>query len=186
MGGPAVSYRLADDEDRRAIAYQWVDAYRTAHAAGMIAMDDWCDVMSPQVDKVLARPGVETIVCFHEDSPRFCDLYGWICVEKSYEMPKAGTNAELVPGDRPLVHFVYVKKPYRQRGLAKALFTKAGVDPRECFFYSCKTGWAQRLARKIPRARWAPLIVRHPKRDQNPGDNDVCTSGAERETAASA
>jgi hypothetical protein len=62
---------------------------------------------------------------------------------------------------------VYVKEPYRRGGIARGLFAAAGVDPRERFFYTCKTGIGAELARsKASRAEWRPLIARYRRRDE--------------------
>lgn len=169
----ALAYRPADAEDRKYIIDSWVSAYRTSHAAGLICMDDWKDVMSRQVEKVLDRPGVETIVAYKPDEPRGADLYGWICVERSFDVPvqmyHQGKREEtLRRSQQPLVHFVMTKLAYRRLGIARGLFASARISVDGPFLYSCKTSAVQRLADKIPNAKWSPLIVRHPKTKTEP------------------
>lgn len=139
--------REANDEDLHFVRENWLDNYRTAHAAGLIQMTSWRDVMGPQLQAVLDREGVEVLVAAN---PKFkgtrIDLYGWIAHEKGRR--------------RPLVHYIYVKDPYRGQGIARKLFAAAGIDPEQEFLYTCKTGVVTKLKDVIPRARWSPLTAR--------------------------
>jgi hypothetical protein len=125
----------------------WLDSYRTSHAAGMIAMQDWRVVMTRQVQLILARPGVEVHVAYHPgDTDHVADLYGWLCLER---------------GDPPLVVYCYTKQHYRRIfGIQRGLFAAAGIDPNSRFEYAAKTGVVSKLASKIPNARWNPLRIR--------------------------
>jgi GNAT superfamily N-acetyltransferase len=157
-------------DDFRFVVETWLDAYRDAHAAGLIQWDDWHDVMRPQLLKVLARPGVATwVAAWAGEEPGLADLAGWISVERGYFLPakslRGGRHLKnLVGAPEPLVHFVYVKAGYRKGGIARGLFRAAEVDPGASFRYTCKTGIVTELAAKVPLARWAPLIARRPKR----------------------
>lgn len=148
----ALAYRRAGEQDLVFVLDSWLDSYRTAHAAGLIAMEDWRVVMGPQIRKLLQRPGAEVIVAYKpKEASGRADLYGWIAVE--------GGLAE------PHVHYCYVKQPYRRMGIARGLMASAGIEPEGRFRYSCKTGVVSALKPKIPRARWAPLVARFPKND---------------------
>lgn len=134
-------YRKATEADRIFVDYAWLDSYRWAHAAGMIHMDDWRDVMLPQISRVRNRPRAVTIVAEEPDA-----LAGFICAEPS--------------NDPPLVFYVYVKESYRKAGIARGLFKAAGVEPGDRFVYACKTPVISELVRKIPRARFDPYAAR--------------------------
>lgn len=157
----SLSYRRAEERDLPFVVRSWVSSYRTAYAAGLLLMDDYRLIMERQVRRVLERPGVEVWVAYapDEDDPR-ADLYGWIAVERGYEVPVAG---RMQPAEEPLVHYCYVKSNYRREGIARGLFRAAGIDPAEPFAFTCTTGVVADLRHKIPRARWNPLIARHPK-----------------------
>jgi hypothetical protein len=134
-------YRAAVEGDDIFINYGWLDSYRWAHAAGMIHMDDWRDVMLPQIKRVRARPKTITVVAEEPGA-----LAGFICAK---------------PGnDPPLVFYVYVKEQYRKAGIARGLFRLAGVDPFERFVYACKTAVVSELMRKIPQAKFDPYAAR--------------------------
>ena len=149
----ALAYRPAADQDRDFVINSWLYSYRTAHAAGLIAMGDWPAVMVPQLEKILARPGASVIVAHRpgEEDSR-ADIYGWIATETGHE--------------RPLVHYCYVKQPYRRLGIARGLMAASGVG--DDFMYSCKTAIASKVSHRIPRARWSPLVVRFPHPDDKP------------------
>jgi hypothetical protein len=135
------TYRRATDEDRIFIDYGWLDSYRWAHAAGMIHMDDWRDVMLPQIARVHKRPKVITMVAAEPDA-----LVGFMTAEPHNEPP--------------LVFYVYVKEQYRRAGIARGLFRAIGIDPRERFVYACKTAVVTDLVSKAPRSRFDPYAAR--------------------------
>lgn len=186
----SLAYRRAEERDLALVIDSWLESYRFAHAAGLIALDDWRDVMVPQVKRVLARPGVAVHVAYHPgETDQRADLYGWIAVERDYVVPVRGRERidgtkpmwieKLVASDCPLVHFVYVKEAYRRMGIARGLFKAARVDPTLRFLHTCKTAVVTELKRAIPRAVWSPLIARQPLKEiSNATEQDRADSGA--------
>ena len=142
----ALVYGVERPSDRVFVIRSWIDSYRTAHSAGMIAMRDWIDVMAPQVERVLARRGCRVWVAHHGDAEPGADLYGWLAAETAAD---------------PLVHYCYVKQAYRRMGIARGLLRLAEIDPTRRFRYSCKTGVVSKLGAQIPYAVWTPLVVRY-------------------------
>jgi GNAT superfamily N-acetyltransferase len=130
----------------------FIDSFRTSHAAGLIAMEDWRVVMTRQLALLFARTGVEIHVAYHPgDTDHVADLYGWLGVEQ---------------GKPPLVLYAYVKQPYRRMGIATALLAAAGINAADTFEYAAKTGVVTKLTAKLPNARWNPLRARFkPKQD---------------------
>lgn len=150
------AYRAATEDDRVFVRATWSSSYKNAHAAGMIASEDWPDVMHRQIDKLLARPGARAIVAYDRARPTF--LYGHIVGD--------------VTGPVPIVFYVYVKEPYRSTPRAeggarsgprhaRGLFEALGVDPARPFVYACKTAVISLLTSKIPRARFVPAAARY-------------------------
>lgn len=164
----ALAYRHATDADLPLIVNSFLDSYRTSRAAGLICMDDWSRVMGEQFRKVLARPGVDVWVAYHPgETDHTADLYGWLAVERDYLLPanqlRSGRRTrEMVKADVPLLHYVYVKQPYRRLGVAKGLLRAAGIGER--WNYTCRTSVVAELADKIPHARWTHLVARFEKR----------------------
>lgn len=152
----------------------WVDSYRTSHAAGMIAMEDFAAVYEAQVRKVLSRPGVDVWVAYHpgEEAPH--DLYGWLAVDHSAQAPHSVRKRvdgqmrwveEMAPLGCPYVLYCFTKVAYRQMGIARGLFGAAGIDLRDRFATACKTGISTQLEReKGLHSTWMPLLVRYPKK----------------------
>lgn len=136
----------------RFVIESFLSSYRTAHTAGLIQMEDWHSVMEPQVTKLLEREGVTTHVAYHPgETDHIADLYGWLAAESGH--------------DRPMVHYVYVKHHYRNKGIATGLFAAAKIDPKETFYICTKTAASARLGHKTPCAKWDPLRARFPKKN---------------------
>jgi hypothetical protein len=117
----------------------------------MIAVEDWFAVMIPQVEKLLRRPGVRTIVVYETEVGPLADIYGFITAD----------------ADRPtpVVFYVFVKESYRGAGHVRALFREIGIDPGRRFFYACKTEVLTQVKRKIPFAKFNPDLSRYSKSD---------------------
>ncbi len=158
----AIGYRTAELEDQRFIVDSWVGSYRDAFTAGIIQVEDWYAVMIPTVEKILAKPEVRTAVAYVSGvTDRVADLVGFIVADPS-DTP-------------PLVYYVFTKEHYRRAGkgrlwggpgIARSLFAAAGIDPARPFNYVCSTPMCRTLERKIPLARWQPLLGRFPKSER--------------------
>lgn len=156
----SLAYRPAEGRDLPLILDAWLSSFRTSNSAGIIAMKRWKPVMTPELLDILARRGVEAWVAYHPEADMGSDLYGFLIAEKDVsEMTPRG----LVKTDQPLVHYVYVRLPYRRNGVARGLFRAAGVDPSKPFLYTFKTPTVANLSKKIPCASWRPLIARFSK-----------------------
>jgi hypothetical protein len=142
-----ISHRPATPDDRRFVVSAWSSSYKTAHTAGMIHTDDWATVMHAQIERLIARPDVRTIVAFERKDPTF--VYGFICGDPT--------------GSVPIVFYVYTKEPYRRSGHARGLFGAIGISPLGRFLYACKTAIVPTLTGKIPSARFDPSVARYPK-----------------------
>jgi GNAT superfamily N-acetyltransferase len=142
-----IAYRRAEASDMAFVVDSWIDSYKSAHAAGMIAMGDFRTVYQRQIALALARPGTQLWVAYHPgDTDHTADIYGWAAVEHS--------------DGCPYVQYCYVKSAYRRMGIAKSLLAKAGITPDRHWEYSCKTGIVTKLAKAMPNARWNPLRIR--------------------------
>lgn len=177
----SISYRKAEESDRRLIENSWLESFRSSHVAGLIAMDDWHEVMLPQIRKVLDREGVEVLVAHNpDDDSETSNIYGWAAVERGYEISfrgrRGGRWVDVFDKTKdPLVHYVFVKQPFRKLGIAKSLLAKLGVTKEDFCNYTCKTAVLSKIA--IPNAYWKPLIARHTK-NKNPRRDDVKTDTA--------
>jgi hypothetical protein len=155
-----IAFRPMEPQDRAFVIGSWVDSSRTANCAGQIAMEDWDAIMTVQIGKVLDRPA--QVIVAHDpsdDEPGLVDLLGFIAYDvRSFRLP--------------FVYYVYVKQNYRRwgydngtrvgDGIARRLFAAAGIEPSKPFQYSGNTRKVRKLERKVPLARWAPLLARFP------------------------
>lgn len=145
-----ISIRPAALEDWGFVIGTWLDSFRDEPEAGMVSMESWYPSMEPELKKLLNRKASRTLVACGDDDPSF--LYGFICGEPSQPVP--------------LVHYVFVKQPYRRwkdkPGIASRLFAALGVDPRTPFDYTYSTFMVRRLESKIPLARWQRMLARFP------------------------
>lgn len=142
-------------DDRRFVISAWSSSYKRSHHAGLIDSEDWAGIMHVQIGKLIDRPTVRTIVAFGLPS----SLYAFICGDVSHRMP--------------VVHYVYVKDPYRSElhpdgtrtgpRHARGLFAELGVNPDKPFLFTCHTFVCGELrhARKIPLARFVPAAARY-------------------------
>lgn len=158
----SIAYRAAAREDHAFIVDSWVASYRDAFTAGIIQVEDWYGVMIPTVEKILRRPDVcATVACVVGASDHVADLCGFIVADVA-ESP-------------PLIYYVFVKPHYRRGGrgrvwagdgVGRNLFASIGVDPDRPFNYVCSTPMCRTLERKMPMARWQPLLGRFSKSER--------------------
>ena len=141
-----IAYRPAELDDAQFVVPTWSRAFKQSRSAGMIADEDWAFIMHPQIQKVLARPGVQTIIAYENTDPSF--RYGWI----------SGTPG--TPEIPAVVYFCYVKEAFRRAGYARGLFAAIGIDPYERFRYTCWTPVIPKLQHAIPHAKHVPEFAR--------------------------
>lgn len=171
---PRVAPRTPDSppDDQSFVVESWIASFR--HRPPIVAVGDWHGVMSLAISKILARPEVKVIMAADADAePGIADLLGWMAyetraVERAYDEGKREYRyrrvppAERAPGMDPLVWYVNVKADYRGHGIARRLFSTAGIDPRDRFHFVCETRAVGQLtaAGKIPRATLRPNLGR--------------------------
>lgn len=148
-----IAIRASEARDERFVIASWLSSWRDSYSAGLIQDADWFTVMWPQLEKLLARPGVRCLVAADTDEPEHvADLFGFVAADTSRPTP--------------LLLYVYVKQAYRRAGLARRLLEAVGVDPGGRFEYACKQPLPAALFAKVPYARWNPLAARYPKRER--------------------
>lgn len=147
--------------ERKFVVDGWAATYRDANTSGMIQVEDWYSVMIPQINKVLDKPEVVTIVASSSLAGTGADLLGFIVAD---------------PADNPpLVYYVMTKEHYRRgghgrlwpsAGLARQLFGAIAIDPDRPMNYVCSTPACRLLERKIPYGKWRPNLGKFPKADR--------------------
>ena len=148
-----ISHRPAMSIDRNFVVKSWLASWRDSNTAGMISVDTWFEVMTPQVNARLTWPGVQTIVAFETTNPDITsNAYGFLVIDFD-DSPKT-------------VFYLFVKAPYRRSGIARGLLDVAGIGPNTRFSYVCSTPIVSQLQRKIPMGKWTPLLGRFPKSER--------------------
>lgn len=136
-----------DSDDRSFIVSTWSRSFKLSHSAGLIHSDDWPTVMHTQLERILDRDGARALIaCDRDDGDYF---YGWIAADTTDRIP--------------VLHYVYVKEPYRRAGIARQLFTAIGIDPAQFFTYVCRGPSYGQFASRVAHARYNPNAVRFPK-----------------------
>lgn len=147
-----IAYRAAEIADAPFVVSNWSRHFKESRTAGMISDEDWAAVMHRQIQKVIARPDVQTIIAYENTSPGL--LYGFISAT-----PKT---------DPPVIYFLFVKDQYRRAGYARGLLAAIGIDPMTRFAYTCGTSILSRPDKKtgksildqIPQAKHQPKYAR--------------------------
>lgn len=175
--------REAVASDKVYVLRAWSDSYRPSHSSGLLSLSalhgtcencghsvpyDYAAVMKVTLANILARDGLRIWVAKNPRAAPPNDVHGFIVVEKDANIPKyepPDYTLRIEHSLDPLVHFIYVKKLYRNLGMARALFKAADVDPRGRFLYSCTTASSVSCDRagKIPLGVWAPMSARFSK-----------------------
>lgn len=138
---PWFTVRPSSAEDFQLVLESWSGTWKTARAAGCIPNNMFDAVQQSLIEQLLARGmNIDVIV----PSNRPAQAMGWIAYEPD---PKS-------PG-KAIVHYVFVKSPYRRRGLADTLLRHVGNGDGR-FVYTHETSFA----RYWPRAFHNPGLAR--------------------------
>lgn len=143
-----------------------LESFRTQHAAGLIAMEDWTEVMLPQLDRLFSRTGVEVLVRHLGDDGE-TDVIGWLAHRRGHRSLHEASYGQAMP----YIVYAWTKDWHRRRGHFRALATSVGIRLDLPFEYAASTTSLHRMRRSIPHARWAPLAIRFesaPTFEENP------------------
>lgn len=94
------------------------------------------------VDMVMERADTRALI-WHVPQ-REDDIVGWIVFAE-------------IPGDTPVVHFVYVRRDARERGIAAELLAMVGVRPDTDFVFTCRGPMTAVMRTKYRQAAHMPL-----------------------------
>lgn len=107
----AFTVRPACTDDVGLILNSWLKSYRQSEAARTVTNEIYYSENIGEKARIvsLMRKGQTLVAC---DPTEQDIVFGWVCADA------------VIP---PVVHYVYVKSPYRRRGLARKLLKAAGV-----------------------------------------------------------
>jgi GNAT superfamily N-acetyltransferase len=133
-------FREAEADELNLVLDSWLNSYKKSDYAGVIPNHRYPAVMSEMVAGLLGR-GAKLIVAVEPETGR---IWGWVCFEEKAQESLG------------VVHFCYVKDPYRKEGLAKALLDKV---PGDRFIVTHRTRQSRGLERYL-NATFAPEVAR--------------------------
>ena len=100
--------RPAEAKDRNFILNSWLRRYRDAISARLVTDAVYYRIQHEVITKILDRPNLLTVVACNPEDPM--QIYGYLVAE--------------VLDDLLLVHWTYVKGPFRRFGVAKAMLAQ--------------------------------------------------------------
>lgn len=125
-----IRIRRANDEDIPFIFSSWLKSFRTSWFAKLIANPIYFDQHHKVIENVLKTSEV-LVACNNEDIGQ---IYGYICAER--------IDGVFV------VHFTYIKHPFRKMGIAKELLNVFDHDLGNAAFYTHHTKSAESVTSK--------------------------------------
>lgn len=127
---PDLALSPMEDADWRFVSDAWQRSYRDSPAAGVVPNHLWAGVMLELLEGLRDR-GMEVLVL--HSSARRDVLVGFVATERVH----SGTA----------LHYLYVKRDFRRRGLAAALLTRAALPSNVITTHSTPAG--ERLLRRV-------------------------------------
>ena len=111
-----VKFRPQKDEDRSLILNSWLKSFRNSHETRNVPKEIYYVAQEKVVEDTI--DSVQVLVAHHlEDVDH---VLGYIVFEN--DEPNAA-----------IIHYVFVKQPYRKFGIARSLWEQATKDASECF-----------------------------------------------------
>lgn len=147
MSDLRVVIRPARETDNSLIFDAWLDSFRGAHAAGPFPMHMYRAVYTQTIEELLARPNVRVLIA---------------CDENDDDQDVGFLIHEL--RQPPVVHYIYVKSPWRKKRVASMLMAAAQIPTGRLFVYTFKTALASRLVEHWTGGIWDPFCARFPAR----------------------
>jgi hypothetical protein len=109
----------------------WLESFHDSYWAGAFGWNRYGHVYREHLAELMGRPTTEIRILVNREMP---DLFiGWVATQRF-----SGYRQEYSL-NQPTLHYVYVKRPYRQCGVCKALLADAGISPKEGFRYTFST-----------------------------------------------
>lgn len=130
-------------EDLPLVFESWIGTYRTSPWAGVIPNNKFTTIQTEVIVGLLQR-GAKVLLLCNPDRPS--QILAWVCYENR-------------DGDKPCIHYLFTKAPFRRRGCASSLLGVVGAD-RGSFLYTHRTS----MAKYWPRAKFYPEIARRKER----------------------
>lgn len=147
-----LEFRAYDEEQDKDFVYaSFLSSFQGSFFAGPLPSEMYCPVYSKVLDTILSRPSVSVHMAYYPEMEPPFDLYGYLIAEAGHDVP--------------VVHYAYVKAPYRRRGIAGGLFQAASINHQDIFAYTFNTSWWRTC---FQRARFQPKYAWYGERYEPP------------------
>lgn len=167
----SLATRQATPADLVFVVHSWARSYRDSHKAGLEQVADFMQTQPPILRKILSRPGARVLVAYEQAATSTkADIYGWLAYERGFEIPRQGVMEQ---PDCPLVHYFYVKQPYRRLGVWAQLMKAAGIALDRHMYLTCETSVLLDLP--LPRTTFNSNIARNPWRRNDSSKEETST-----------
>lgn len=129
-----------DQESKAFVLDYWLKSYRLSPWAGVVPNNLYTATYSACLQQLIDR-GMEIWVLQSAKDLNLDAFVGFVALERA---------------EKPVIHYVFVKEPFRRQGLAKFMLSELDVDLTKPFFYTFRT----RAAKYATNGRYRPEIAR--------------------------
>jgi hypothetical protein len=113
-----IAIRPAEPGDTAFVIATWLHHYKDeSYFAKRIKHSIFFRWHHDIVERILARPGTNVAIACSAQDPEV--VFGFLVYEQ---------------GEKPTLHFAFVKEELRRMGIGRALFGHENLDPCKCFF----------------------------------------------------
>ncbi len=150
----------AGKEHRTFVVTTWLESFYESYFAGTFAWKGtpgYEAVYRPSFEGMLDRPTAKCRVVTLASDPSL--FVAWCLTDHQHGFERIS---------QPILHYVYVKGPYRRAGIATELIVGTGIDPRREFRFSHRTRDWDRMTQEGLRkkdawlgARFDPTMARY-------------------------
>lgn len=156
----ALLLRDLREEDEGFVLSSWCKSFKSSYAAGVIPNHRYHAIYGEVVQGILSREGIQVVVAEETESGL---VIGWCCAEDGLHYLTRTVDGHKDHGVVPILHYVYVKLPYRRLGIARELLDRTCIDLEAPFLYTFESVMGPRLAAKFPTGRHDPVVARNEK-----------------------
>lgn len=132
-----------EEADKNFILASWLNNARYSRMTSRIPSDIYFKWHQRVIERIWDRAGSITSIAALKEDPSI--ILGYLCYE------------ELVT--EPVIHFCYVKKPFRKEGIARSLFKRAEIDFKKRALFTHYTHEMDVICEKYPELIYCPYSL---------------------------
>ena len=130
MSNRPYAIREYRDDDEAFIYNSWLKSFRGAHFSGVLPSDLYYEAYRTLIDRILFDDRTSIAVCHNIENEN--QIFGYAVAADLGE-------------HQPVLHYIYVKDPFRRAGIMKELVRHLQIERLERFFYTFRTGICKKL-----------------------------------------